>query len=248
MSLTELAAPRSAERAIQITAGLIDLARAENGVSPSVKRHTICFDEWNVWDPIRAEGESGAEAKYDLSDALAVGIWLNVFIRQAKYIGMANIAQTVNVISPLMTNKDGIIKQTTWWPLLLFSKFMRGASLACNVRCGEYQGDTEPAWIRSAIETPWLDVSAALGGDGFVNLMVVNVHESRDFETEVIGMLAATKEIEVHTVTSTNVRDSNMEGRQNVGIVEESWDGKGYFTFGKHSLTLLRWRNTQQDN
>ena len=41
-------APRSAERAIEITASLIDLARVENGVPPSVPRQTICFDEWNV--------------------------------------------------------------------------------------------------------------------------------------------------------------------------------------------------------
>jgi alpha-N-arabinofuranosidase len=27
-----------------------------------------------------------------------------------------------------------------------------------------------------------------------------------------------------------------------VGIKESSWDGKGKFTFGKHSFTLLRWK------
>lgn len=57
-------APRSAERAIQIAAGLIDLARIENNVPPSVRRQTICLDEWNVWDPVRAPGEDGAEEKY----------------------------------------------------------------------------------------------------------------------------------------------------------------------------------------
>lgn len=54
-------APRSAERAIEITAGLIDLARIENGVPSHVPRPTICFDEWNVWDPARAVPEHGAE-------------------------------------------------------------------------------------------------------------------------------------------------------------------------------------------
>lgn len=42
---------------------LIDLARIENKVPPSVPRQTICFDEWNVWDPVRAPGELGAEEK-----------------------------------------------------------------------------------------------------------------------------------------------------------------------------------------
>ncbi|KAH0293373.1 family 51 glycoside hydrolase, partial [Aureobasidium melanogenum] len=115
--LKNATAPRSAERAIEITGGLIDLVRIENKVPYTVPAPTICFDEWNVWDPVRAPGDIGAEEKYTLSDALAVGVWLNVFVRQAKYIGMANIAQSVNVISPLMTSKDGILKQTTWWPL-----------------------------------------------------------------------------------------------------------------------------------
>ena len=47
--------------------------------------------------------ESYTYHRYTLSDALAVGVWLNVFVRQSKYIGMANIAQSVNVIAPLMT-------------------------------------------------------------------------------------------------------------------------------------------------
>jgi alpha-L-arabinofuranosidase len=53
-----------------------------------------------VWDPERAPGEQGAEELYTLSDALAVAVWLNVFVRQSRHLGMANIAQSVNVISP----------------------------------------------------------------------------------------------------------------------------------------------------
>ena len=67
-------APRCAERAIEICAGLIDLARIETNIPASLPRQTICFDEWNIWDPARAIGAEGAEEKYTLSDALAVAI------------------------------------------------------------------------------------------------------------------------------------------------------------------------------
>ncbi|KAM0200086.1 hypothetical protein ACHAPA_011795 [Fusarium lateritium] len=234
-------APRSAERAIEITAGLIDLARIENNVPPSVRRQKICFDEWNVWDPVRAPGEEGAEEKYNLSDALAVAVWLNVFIRQSKHMGMANIAQSVNVISPLMTTKDGILKQSTWWPLLLYSKYMRGSTIAVNLRGGEYLGDTQPAWIRGAIETPWLDVSAALDKDGVVNLAVVNIHQEKDYETELKGLTAG-KEVEVHTVNGADVKVVNTAEKEEVLIEETKWNGEGLFTFPKHSFTLLRWK------
>jgi alpha-L-arabinofuranosidase len=62
--LPNATAPRSAERAIEITAGLIDLARIENKVPHTIPRPLICFDEWNVWDPRRAPGDQGAEEKY----------------------------------------------------------------------------------------------------------------------------------------------------------------------------------------
>src|ERR1051326_1210558 len=107
--------------------------------------------------------------RYTLSDALAVGVWLNIFVRQAKYVSMANIAQSVNVISPLMTSKKGIVRQTTWYPLLLFCKYMHGHTIAVNVCCAEYEGPTQPDWIRGACETPWLDVSATVK-DGMISI------------------------------------------------------------------------------
>jgi alpha-N-arabinofuranosidase len=80
-------APNGAENAIQICSQLIDLAKIEKHASDRDVR--ICFDEWNVWDAERAVGSEGAEEKYTLQDALAVATWLNVFIRQARVVGMA---------------------------------------------------------------------------------------------------------------------------------------------------------------
>lgn len=237
--LPNVTAPLAAERAIEITSSLIDLARIENGVPPTQLRPTICFDEWNVWDPIRAEGSKGAEESYTLSDALAVAVWLNVFVRKSRDVGMACIAQSVNVISPLMTTKEGITKQTTWWPLWLFSRFMRGWTIGAHVSCGAYEGETCPAWVRSVKDTPWLDVSATLGEDGYVNAAVVNIREDKDIESKVEGV---TGEVSVFTVTGADVSVSNMKGKEEVGITESTWDGKGAYVFPKHSLTLLRWK------
>jgi alpha-N-arabinofuranosidase len=238
--LPNATAPRAAERAIQMTSALIDLARIENKVPETVPRQTICFDEWNVWDPARAPGEQGAEEKYTLSDALAVAIFLNGFVRQAKDMGMANIAQSVNVISPLMTSANGLVKQTIWWPLLLFSKYMRGHTIALNVRSPEYSGRTNPKWIRGTVETPLLDCSATISDDGYVSLAVANVSEESDFEVLLEGLKA--EDVEVHTVSGDHVQVTNTAQDQKVGIKESKWDGKGAFTFMKHSFTLLRWK------
>jgi len=245
--------PKAAERAIEMTSAMIDLARCDfdyegymsGKIDTSAKkltRPTICFDEWNVWDPTRAPGDKGAEELYDLSDALAVAVWLNVFVRQAKHIGMATIAQSVNVIAPLMTTERGIVKQTTYWPLFLFSKYMRGKSLATHVSSAAYEGKTFPAWLASTMDLPLLDVSAALSEDGWMNLAVVNISEKEAMSTT-LPKIAGPVQVFVVGGKGNHIRDNNQEGAESVAIRESCWEGHGKFTFEEHSFTLLRWNS-----
>jgi alpha-N-arabinofuranosidase len=157
---------------------------------------------------------------------------------------MANIAQSVNVISPLTTTPDGLIKQTTYFPLYLFSQYMRGDALAVHVRCGEYQGPTQPKWIRGTIETPWLDVSASINDDGMMSLAVVNVHETDSITAKIEGIKVGI-EVETHTVTGENVQVVNSDGKQEVSVKREDLSSDGDFIFPPHSLTVLRWRPTK---
>lgn len=231
-------APLTAERAIEVASALIDLAIYENKIPASQKRPKICFDEWNVWWSKRAPGWLGGEEKYTLSDALAVAVWLNVFIRKSADVEMANIAQSVNVISPLMTSQDSIIKQTSWYPYELFCRYMSGSLISVHLACEEYDGPTKLEFTRATKKTPWLDVSATYDGE-YVNLSVVNVHEEKEFETSIGGVQG---EVTTFLVTGDNVNVTNMAGKEEVGIVEGKWDGKGKYTFPKHSFTLMRWK------
>lgn len=167
-------------------------------------------------------------------------MWLNVFVRQSKYVGMANIAQSVNVISPLMTTKDGIVKQATWWPLLLFSKYMRGWTVGVHVSSGAYDGVTNPAWLQGVLDqgASWLDVSASVNEEGVISLVVVNINETKDFE---VDLAVAAKQVDVYTITGSDVTATNAEGKEQVSVKESKWDGQGKFKFPKHSMTMLRW-------
>ena len=155
---------------------------------------------------------------------------------------MANIAQSVNVISPLMTHEKGLTKQTTWWPLLLFCKYMHGSTLAVHLRCPEYEGSTKPKWLRGTMDTPWLDVSAAIDDEGVVSLAVVNIHADKDFEVNLEGV-TQNATVAVYTVSGEDVAVVNTaEDNDKVGIQEGTWDSsEGLFVFPKHSLSMLRW-------
>lgn len=153
---------------------------------------------------------------------------------------MANIAQSVNVISPLMTTKYGIYKQTTWWPWLLFCKYMRGTTIAVNVQSAEYEGSTKPDWLRGAMETPWLDVSASIK-DGVVSLVVVNIHESKSFSTKLDGIPSGAN-VDVYTVAGDNIGVINTAEKSEVEVEESKWQAEESYEFPKASMTMLRWK------
>src|SRR5450759_132921 len=93
----------------------------------------IAWDEYNVWYRARTtesmKGARALEEKYDLEDALVIGGFLNVFIRNADVVKMANMAQLVNVIAPIFSEEKGMFKQTIYYPLELFANNMIGTSL-----------------------------------------------------------------------------------------------------------------------
>ena len=102
----------------------------------------LSFDEWNVWFHAAAADRDIMENhpwqaapplledRYTFEDALVVGLLLITLIRHADRVKMACLAQLVNVIAPIMTEKDGTAwRQTIYYPYLHASRFGRGTAL-----------------------------------------------------------------------------------------------------------------------
>ena len=108
----------------------------------SRSRHDVylSWDEWQVWymtAPMRGgwtEAPHLAEETYTLEDALVVAQWLNVFLRKSDVLKIGCVAQVVNIISWLQTKRDGLLKQTSFYPFKLVSNHARGAALDVEVR------------------------------------------------------------------------------------------------------------------
>ena len=101
----------------------------------SKKRAYLCFDEWNVWYKNRQMDGEGKfaphliEEVYNLEDALVVAGFLNSFIRHADVLKIANIAQIVNVIAPILTRGDDLLIQSIFYPFEMFAKRRDGVAL-----------------------------------------------------------------------------------------------------------------------
>lgn len=91
---------QAAERNIEICKSLIDLAQINRvNFGLPAKPLKIAFDEWNVWDEVKADAKNGLAQVYDYTDMLGFIAWLNVLVRKHQDLGLACLAQSVNVVS-----------------------------------------------------------------------------------------------------------------------------------------------------
>lgn len=140
-----LALNLSMEQQINEVAAVCDVVR---GHKRSPKKLWLSFDEWNVWYRERTGAAvNGArqiaphllEEVYNLEDALLVGGLLNVLIRKSDRVKLACLAQLVNVIAPIMTNENGLLKQTIYYPYSWALQFACGTALDLLVDSPTYE-------------------------------------------------------------------------------------------------------------
>ncbi len=139
-----LAMNLSMERQIAETTAVCDLVR---GHKRSPKKLWLSFDEWNVWyrartgdavDGHRKEAPPLLEEVYNLEDALLVGGLINSLVRNADRVKIACLAQLVNVIAPIMTNPEGLFRQTIYYPYSWALQYAKGTVLSLLVESAGY--------------------------------------------------------------------------------------------------------------
>lgn len=94
-------------------------------VPPRQKKIGIALDEWNIWnsESVGSDSKYGLQQRYTWRDALWVASFLNLMIRHSDLIKIANIAQMVNVIAPIIVEKDCSWKQTIFYPFTFYRKY-----------------------------------------------------------------------------------------------------------------------------
>ncbi len=165
--------PRRQESYIRTLWELICAARRQYVVDRSIR---IAFDEWNVWYRTLGDAKNLLEETYDLADALCVASFLNMLQRNCVAIGMANIAQMVNVIAPIFTNPEGFYLQTIYFPLLLQAEHSGPVALDVWAESDDVE---VPGLLPRRL--PLLDVSATVDEEkGTLYLSAVNLSREDD--------------------------------------------------------------------
>jgi alpha-L-arabinofuranosidase len=182
-----LAATNSIDQRIEHMDAVCRVVQAK---TRSKKRHYLCFDEWNVWyRTLRPENMNGRgkfaphliEEQYNLEDALVIAGFLNSFIRHADSVKIANLAQIVNVLAPILTRGDDILLQSIFYPFAMFSRRRNGVAIQPVVTGPAYDS---PSYGR--VKT--IDTSAILG-DGLLHTFLINrsLTEAAEIEIDPAG-------------------------------------------------------------
>jgi alpha-N-arabinofuranosidase len=180
-----LAVTNSIDRQIEATDAV---CLAVHHTKKTRRRVLLSFDEWNVWyrarDGEHVDGHGKfaphlIEEQYNLEDALVVAGFLNSFIRHADSVKIANLAQIVNVIAPILTRGDDMVLQPIFYPIEMYSRRRTGVSLQTVVEGPSYES-------KSYGEANYLDASAILNGRE-LNVFLVNrsLDQSMDVKVRV---------------------------------------------------------------
>jgi alpha-N-arabinofuranosidase len=139
----------------------------------SKKTMYLSFDEWNAWsfyhsfiskglDDTCEPWTTGAnllEDIYTFADALLVGCMLITLLRNVDRIKIACLAQLVNVLAPIMTQKNGPAwRQPIFYPFLHASHYGKGVSLDVRLESPMYDN-------AKFGDVPYLEAAAAYDRD-----------------------------------------------------------------------------------
>jgi alpha-N-arabinofuranosidase len=222
---------------IEVTAALI--RQAQSGQT-NPRPLYVAYDEWNVW--YRTGNREKLEEVYNFEDALAMGMFFNSFFRHANVVKMANIAQMVNVIAPIMTNKQGLYLQTTYFPLVEYGKQRGNIALDTFVSAPTYKVPNR------STEYKYLDVSTTFNAkDRMLYINVLNRSKDKDLATKIENQEGViTGDVAVWEMNNTDLKAINSfaddkKVRPTTKTFAPKIENNGFsYTFPAHSLTILK--------
>jgi alpha-L-arabinofuranosidase len=242
-----LALNLSMERQIAETIAVCDLVR---GHTRSPKKLWLSFDEWNVWyrtntgdavDGHRTEAPHLLEEVYNLEDALLVGGLINSLLRNADRVKLACLAQLINVIAPIMTDANGILRQTIYYPYSWALQFAKGDVLNLLVESSTYD-------VSGLDKVGHVDVAGSLDrGGGKLCLFILNRDLSKSHDVEVVWEDAPpARVIAASVLTGDDLKAANTFAAPK-RVVPQSFaapaasGSKTKFEVPAHSYTVIQW-------
>lgn len=231
---------------IKAVKGICDGIKAKK---KSNKTINISFDEWNVWYHNKRvthkdweEAPSAIEDIYTFEDALVVGCMLMTLQNNCDRVKVGCLAQLVNVIAPIMTEKGGKVwKQTIFYPYMYGSIYGRGTTMNTIVKCDSYETEKFK-------EVPYIESSVVHNEEKReITVFAVNRSLDEDMETQItFDKFGECEVIEHIQLYSDDLKLTNSAEKENISPENAEVDNikgnKHRVILKKHSWNMIRYR------
>ena len=203
------------DKFIKSVAAICDYIKAKKG---SKKVMNLAFDEWNVWYHSHEKDSKNEpwqvappilEDVYNFEDALLLGCLLITLLKNSDRVKIACLAQLVNVIAPIMTEKDGPAwRQTTFHPFMQAATVGHGTVLRHNLEVETYDCDEhkEVPYVESVV------IHNADKNEAVIFAVNRSTDQKMDLTVEMQGFNLSSvlefSELHGHDLKQTNTKDN----------------------------------------
>ncbi|MFT4248577.1 MAG: alpha-L-arabinofuranosidase C-terminal domain-containing protein [Pseudomonas sp.] len=138
------------------------------------RKVALVVDEWGTWyRGLPGTNPGFLQQQNTLRDALVASLTLDVFVRHAERVRMANIAQMVNVLQAMiLTDGSRMLLTPTYHVFAMYKPFQDATLLPLQIQAPEYR--------HGGLAVPAVHGSAVKAGDGHVYVALTNLDPNRE--------------------------------------------------------------------
>ena len=262
--MTEVHAPASYDACMAYTNDLEAPVRRVRGLLMAYgleKKIRIAYDEWNLrsWhhpnihagtptnnkaDYLAPRDKNDLNATYTMADAVFTACFLNMTLRNADIVGMANFSPVVNTRGMIYTHDGGIVLRSTYH---VFDLYVNG--MGDEVLSGLTEGGSRMTVKSKEGKPVTVDAVDAVATrdskSGIIAVSAVNKHRTKE-QTFTLTLPVGDKKVTVTTLCGNGPDDYNDVDRntvvpfENGSAIKRKTARSVTITLPPHSVNIIR--------
>jgi alpha-N-arabinofuranosidase len=215
-----LFSPIRAEMQISKNALLLDEVNRRFGRTDNPVRLSV--DEWNCRHEVFSNGKYAFTRNDDRRqfDIVTIAGMLNVFVRQCKYVGMANYIFPVNGHGLIRSvGEDDAYRSTIYYVFDFYRKYMIGKKMNIDIKGATatvplhklvIEGNMDEHLSQDEVVLPYVDGTAVMIADGIINIALINRSHETSHKVKLVlpeGYIPLKR----WTLESDNINAANTE-------------------------------------
>lgn len=231
------------KKRLEVLKNVIEIAQSSRSEKERVR---IAFDEWNIW--YRSNPKNDLEENYALKDGLfAAGVFITLH-KLCRSVTMANLAQLVNVLGAIHTDKQSLYLTSIYRAFELFTNHTGEIVLDALVNSKTYEIEAKASLGERKLKlskVPYLDASVSLNrGKDKLYIVAVNYHKEKEIDCPIfLDGFSPSAEAKIYELNGPDVMATNdFESPERVKIKNGMIKNAGpEFSYGfpPHSCTVI---------